>query len=322
MHTLRFILFAVALLGWHTPSALAVLVVTGTYAGDNTDNRNITISPACQPKAVFAKRTSNITGNSVFKNASMTGDNTSLISSAVTFNADLIQAINSNGFQVGVSLNGTGNTYAYLALCDNGANDLAEGTFTGNGSDNRDITISPAFSPEFVFLIANANQQYVFRTTSMSGDKACTYNSGVACASNKIQQFNSNGFQVGTVMNVNTTAYYYIAIKGSALGVASGSYTGNATDNRDITAGFAPAGVFIKGDSTSNEAAGRFSSHSGDDSFCDTGAATTNIIQGFGSTTFQVGTDGCVNENAVTMYWVAIATVSPSRGARGPLYTE
>lgn len=306
-------------------TSYAIQVVTGSYTGNSTDNRDITISPACQPKVVIIHRSDSQATDSVMRLDSMSGDNASQISSSVGFAANIIQQFNSNGFQVGTSgaSNASAQTYRYIAICDNGANDIATGTYTGDGTDNANITISPAFQPEIVFIVPNAAGLNIFRSASgNSGDQACFFNSSVACAANYIQQFNSDGFQRGSAANTNATAYYYFAVKGNALGVTSGNFTGNATDNRDITVGFQPKLVILKGDSATSEGAMRMESNSGDESACNTAGAVTNIIQAFGATTFQVGTDSCANENTKTMRWFALTDVLPRKGSGLPLYVE
>src|SRR5574343_869283 len=149
-------------------TSYAVQVVSGSYTGNGSDNRDITISPACQPKVVIVKRSDNQSTDSVMRIDSMSGDNTSQISSSAAFAANHIQAINSNGFQVGTAATVNSNTvvYRYVALCDNGATDLATGTYTGNGSDNVNKTISPAFQPEIVFIVPNAAGLNIFRSAS------------------------------------------------------------------------------------------------------------------------------------------------------------
>jgi hypothetical protein len=250
----------------------------------------------------------------------MSGDATHSMGSSLALQTDQVQVINSNGFQVGVARNTNTANFAYAAICDNGNNDFAVGTYAGDGTDNRAITISPSFTPEFVYIVPSSSGVGVWRgeTAHASADDSSAINSPSSSAANQIQSFASGSFTVGTVMNAGATDYYYLAIKGNALAMATGSFTGDTNDSRDVTVGFQPQIVFIKGDSATEEGSWRLASHSGDDSFCDTGVGATNIIQAFGATTFQVGTDACANENTVTMFWAAIASASPA-SSFGPL---
>lgn len=294
----------------------AVQLVTGTYTGNGADDRNITLSPGCQPKAVFVARAPRSSSVVNYRTDSMAGDKTHQLNAAAALTTDRVQALNSNGFQAGTGINANTINYAYVAICDNGANDVATGSYSGNGSDNVNITISPSFQPEVVLVVPEDNSVNFFRgASSHGGDSASFFNSPLSSTANRIQQFNADGFQVGSAGNTNGVTYHYLAIRGNAAGVASGNYSGNASDSRDITVGFTPALVVVKGDSSNEEGAIRFASHSGDDAFCDTGVGTTDIIQAFGATTFQVGTDACSNESGVTMRWVAIATVTASGAA-------
>ena len=317
-------LVLMAMLVWAAPS-WAVQVVTGSYAGDGTDNRNITISPACQPLAVFLQRSDAAWGGQVFL-SSMSTNSSGEYTGTSQNQADRIQQMNADGFQVGTQsyVNASGSAYRYMAVCDNSANDVAVGTYAGNAGDNRDITISPAFQPEVVIVFPSNGGLAPWRgATSHSGDTASFLNSAAADAPNYIQQFNANGFQVGTSANSNAVNYYYLALKGSASGVVTGSFSGNGSDNRDITTpGFQPEFVLVKGNSTTKKVATRYASQSGDLSFCADAAEVANIVQSFISTGFQVGTDTCTNENAVTMRWAAFADVAaPTGGGHSMLLT-
>lgn len=303
---------ALIILLWAAPS-WAVQVVTGSYTGDGTDNRNITISPSCQPVAVFVGRTDSAGwGQQVFL-SSMSTNSSGSLTGTDQGQADRIQQMNSDGFQVGTGsyVNANGSAYRYAAICDNGASDVAVGTYTGNAADNRDITISPAFSPEFVAIITSTSTYTAWRgASSHTGDSASIFNVANAEVSNYIQSFGASGFQVGTGFNANTINYYYLAIKGSASGVATGSFTGDTNDNRDITApNFQPELVFIKGNSATNKIAARYG-NTGDNALCGDAVEAANIIQSLISTGFQVGTSSCANENTVTMRWAAFTDVS------------
>jgi hypothetical protein len=92
------------------------------------------------------------------------------------------------------------------------------------------------------------------------------------------------------------------------LRVASGTYTGNATDSRNITGlGFQPNLVIVKANSAQTAVA-RSSTMSGDVAKPLSGATalTANLIQNLQADGFQVGTDARVNASATTYYWVAI----------------
>lgn len=88
--------------------------------------------------------------------------------------------------------------------------------------------------------------------------------------------------------------------------MASGSYTGNSTAGRPVSAGFQPNLVIVKAD-TNEIAVSRTSSMSGDASKPMSGptALSTNRIQWLTATGFTIGTNAQVNTNGTTYRWIA-----------------
>lgn len=90
---------------------------------------------------------------------------------------------------------------------------IATGSYSGNGADNRDITISPAFQPKFVLIIPDSTgHSPTWRIDSMIGDKAFPVVGN--SVTNSIQAMNADGFQIGSDARVNYNSYthFYIAI--------------------------------------------------------------------------------------------------------------
>jgi hypothetical protein len=89
--------------------------------------------------------------------------------------------------------------------------------------------------------------------------------------------------------------------------IATGSYTGDGTDDRNITGvGFTPRLVWIE---TAIAAGGYRFATSGDVSYFHTanfGGASANVIQAMNSDGFQVGNSSRVNGAAVIFFWIAI----------------
>lgn len=88
---------------------------------------------------------------------------------------------------------------------------------------------------------------------------------------------------------------------------ASGSYSGTGADNRAITGvGFKPSVVIVKG-STTQTAAIRTSTMSGDAAKPMAGATglTADVIQSLDANGFTIGTNARVNTNAVAYQWIA-----------------
>lgn len=315
---MRLAVLFIGVLLW-TP-AYAIQVVTGSYTGNATDNTDITISPACQPVAVFVKRDS--AANELYARFASMGANVSKdVTGAATEVTNAIKALNANGFRLGtnVSVNANTITHYYVAICDNGQNDVATTTWTGDGTDNRNISITPSFTPELVIILrSSAAAQYWRGATSHTGDSAAELNVLDSNSPNAIQSFGSGQFQVGTLANTNTVSFYSLSLKAST-GVATGLFTGNATDNRDISTIANPKFVLIKGDSLTTEPCYRFGL-SGDLSWGSADASAANIIQALQAGGFQVGTNSYANENTVPMNWFAITDFTASSTSFGVLH--
>jgi hypothetical protein len=301
--------------------AYAYKFASGSYTGNGSDSRSIVIStttsPAItdfQPDFCIVKQSSAATGQGVVRSSSMAGDLTFDLSGNSA--ANIIQALNSTGFEVGTAAqsNSSGETYRYVCLASDASNDLAVGSYSGNDSDGRQITISPLFTPAMVMIWSTAAEAYWTNDTSLISKFTGTQEGSIVYA------MNSSGFTVSSNFrsNASGTTYYYLAIKAVTGGTATGSYTGNGSDNRSISGlGFQPEFMWI----TSNviQAAARFLTNSGDSSekLLEQTAATANLIQTFESDGFQLGTDNHVNANTSLYRWFAIKA-SPGGGGGSP----
>lgn len=297
---------------------------SGSYGGNSGDDRTIDISDTTtpsvadfQPEAVFVK--CNSTTSTIFRTSAMAdGVSFSLAASAPL--SDNIQSFVSNGFVVGTNnaVNITGQTCWYLALANDASNDLAVGSYSGNNTDPTDIVISPAFQPDFVLIKRNNSTGAlpVWRTSAMAGDLSCFIGSSTACAVNQIQALNADGFQLGNATETNVSGtHYYLAIKAVSGSTFAGSFTGDTNDNRQITApGLQPQWMIIKPDSTGAVGCFRYKAQTGDQSNSVASAATTNQIEDFLTTGFEVGTSSCANNNTFTMYYYVMRepAVAPS----------
>lgn len=89
--------------------------------------------------------------------------------------------------------------------------------------------------------------------------------------------------------------------------MTTGSYTGNAGDNRLIAVGYQPDLVIVKSDGL-NIAVARTATMTGDAAKPMTGATglTANLIQTLDPTGFTVGTDARVNGSGVLYRWIAL----------------
>jgi len=90
-------------------------------------------------------------------------------------------------------------------------NRLAVGSYAGNSTDNRDITVG--FAPKLVMLQADTVYEMIWKTTSMAGDSALRI-ANSSLVANLIQSFGATSFQVGSGVQANETGktYYWLAI--------------------------------------------------------------------------------------------------------------
>lgn len=170
--------------------------------------------------------------------------------------ANFITGFTGSGFTVGPGdafgkVNDVGVKYIAVVICDTtvGNNFLKVGTYTGNGADNRNISILSGWQPTHVWV---HGVSHVYRSSDFTGDSSVTLRSGVAGA-DMIQGFYADGFQVGTHVNVNQNGQPrgYIALRATASLLASGfasfKMTGTAAADDAVTGfGFQPGFCLAK----------------------------------------------------------------------------
>lgn len=283
-------------------------IKVGTYTGNGADATNIS-GVGFRPDFVLIKGGANI---GVLRTREITGDKTAYAAGNTANEADNIQEILNDGFQLGTNakVNANGTVYYYVAIRGTaGQSYFRTGKYIGTSGDSRNYTGGGLnFTPDFVFVKGDRADNGCFRTSAMGADNSA-HLSGSVDAVNEIQSLISNGFQLGTSTRTNLSAadYYFVAMKALAGCMAVGTYTGNATDNRSITGlGFSPDVVIIKNGTTTNAAVIRTSSFSGDSSTSFGSAGpTTDMIQSFISDGFTIGANVSVNGDTNTFWWIA-----------------
>lgn len=295
----------------------------GTYTGNATDNRNIT-GVGFQPDLLLVKNATSATTanrNPLMAVTESYGDSSSFIGSATANTTNGIQALQSDGFQVGsaVQANESGAVFYWVAFGGAGNQSGSEsftmdtGSYTGTGAS---LPISLDFAPDLVIIKDNNTNYAVFRTRLMAGDTTAYLSNAAANFTGGITSLDSNGFTVGgsTISNTTGNTYHWQAFgnafnpytNAGANDFAIGAFYGNGIDNRDITRlPFQPNLVAIK---RSGASAGvwRTSAQSGDlTAFFGATAETSNVIQLLASDGFQVGTNAAVNTAANLNYWFA-----------------
>lgn len=189
-----------------------------------------------------------------------------------------------------------------------------QGTYTGDGNDNKAIT-DCAFQPAFVFIKGDSTEVPVACTADMPAGKSEEWGTSTALVADGIKSLTGTGFTVGTSdhVNKNGDTYYWYAWKAEAGAVATGTYTGDAADDRDITgAGFKPAFVAIFGDAPGVNPV-RFSTFTTADwavGLAQGGTGWADLIQTFNNDGFQVGTTDQANKAATEFYWVALRALT------------
>jgi hypothetical protein len=182
----------------------------GAYTGNGTTSRDILGVPF-QPDLVVTKRFA-ATG-AAWRTSALSGDLSSFFA-ATAESADVIQVLNTNGFQVGAntSANFAGSLYFWFAF-KTGPN-FTVGTYTGSGGAQNITTVG--FQPDLLWVKRSTAVNGVSRPSSLAGD-ATQYFANLANVATRVITFISNGFSlsgVSTETNVNTATYRYAAWQG------------------------------------------------------------------------------------------------------------
>ena len=286
----------------------AIKMATGSYTGDNTDDRAITVG--FQPDFVLLKDEANREG--VARSSSMVGDLSKPMGSLTALQADNIQSFSATGFVVGGSTrtNQNNRTYHWVAFKAN-SQAMKVGSYTGNGT-GQSIT-GLGFSPEVVIVMGNSAQRAALH---FAGGRTYRFDTGTSVAGG-VTSMDADGFTVGTALETNaaTVAHHYVAFNDVANSIDASSYLGDGVDNRNVaTPGFQPEFVLIRADDNVTSRPGTFkpSSLAGDNAlpFSAT-ASVTNRIQALNASGFQVGNSTDVNASGVTYYSLAVRSSAP-----------
>lgn len=302
----------------------------GTYTGNGVATRAITTG--FQPSVVIAKRSTAVAAH--FRTASMPANRTEFFTSTTADTAGgYIRSMDATSFTVGSTAdNVNAGVYYYIAFkTDPGV--AAEGTYTGDGTDSRNIT-GVGFQPDLL-VIKNStsattnNRRAVMSTDQSNGDSASFIGDAVADLTNYVQALQSTGFQVGSGVGTNESTFtmYWFALGGappphaaggSSFTMATGSYTGNATARSIAGIGFQPDLVIIK-DNAANQQVFRIKPMAGDITAY-LAAATADFAGGItsiDSNGFSLGTSTVTNTTGNTYQWQAFGNAYESDSAGG-----
>lgn len=199
---------------------------------------------------------------------------------------------------------------------------IASGSYVGSGASARQISVG--FKPEFV-VVQNAG----FGDAQVRGGamtKTILPRTGASTV-NGITALTTDGFTVGSNANWASGSTWYWTAFAPHSGIKVKSYTGNGIDNRTISTPFAPAATLVIGERESTgrivdrPSVWRSQSHPGDTSCKVTGGCSSNRIQAFVSSGFQIGSDSSVNKKGAIFHVVAWDSSAVSTGTFTPQAT-
>lgn len=297
-----------------------IKVGTYTAAGTPVDNTNIT-GVGFQPDFVWIKSVS--TAVAQFTTGANPTDSSSVFGAAGS-QADVIQQLISDGFQIGTS--GTVNTastvHYYFALGDSndvssgsGSFEMAKGTYTGSGIFR--IIKGINFVPDLIIIKGDTTTETMFRTSEMSGNSTNYLGASAnpTSVTDAIVSINNDGFSLGnsTIVNNSGVTYYWTAFgnawspetnSGSSDFYITTTY-GTGVDNTSI--GRLPFQAdLLHMKSNNNSVAGVFRTTpmtSGNSVVFTAAAETTGSIKSMNSSGFILGTDTKANASGI-LFWV------------------
>jgi len=277
---------------------------TGTYVGNDADDRAIT-GVGFAPDLVIVH---SLEGRRpIVRTTGMPVGLSRELSHADALDVDRVQNLLADGFEVGThdDVNKAGETYVWIAFAEV-AGQVAVGSYAGSGIDDRSIS-GLGFRPGYVMVISGDADPAWMRPAGLAGDASLAFDKADP-ASNRIQALGNDGFEVGSDGDVNGLlgTYYYAAWKGKSRAFHSGRYTGDGTDDRDITGvTFEPSYLLIANDRNYGPIHRSTDFGASDASLpLDGGAFVSDGIQGFISNGFQVGTRDEVNGVNDVYYWM------------------
>ena len=277
-------------------------IKTGSYTGNGNDARGIT-GAGFQPDFVMLTNEGNAAG--VWTHTSL-GANKAFYSTGAAI-ADCIISLDVDGFSVdnhgAANLNERG--YYWLALRDDGTDDIHLTTYTGDGNNNRNLDFNMGdWTPDFALTHGDFAGYYNHWTTSSHGADDSKYLIASGNRTDRIQSLIADGIQVGANAWVNASGktFYCLCLKEVAGYFYISSYTGNApTDDRSISGiGFQPDDIWIGGNEKYPVEKNKALDGIDSTTYFKPVAAFANAIQDIEADGFQIGNHADVNANGVS----------------------
>lgn len=309
-----------------SPEARAVgdfSIQTGYYYGTGT-TRSVT-GLGFTPELVLIKADT-VAGALVWKSSAMPSAVTTYLGVATADNTETEITLDADGFTVSAALevNTINVTYTFIAFagsdCTSGGV-FCVGVYTGNAGSTQEI--ETGFQPDLVWVKRTTALAGTFRTSSMNNNHAALFSATANDTSGVyFQTLNSDGFTVGATNNTNGGAYYYVAFKSLATKLFVGQFTGNGTDNRNITGvGFEPDFVMVKQTSATVALFNTTEMYGDYSSLTTATASAVNHIQSLDADGFQVGNSTSINVNGIVNYYFAFGG-SPDPTPAGTFFMQ
>lgn len=175
---------------------------TGVYYGTGADNRNINDLPF-QPDLVVIKR--NGASLATVRTSLYSGDLAGYFSTTADA-ANIIQAFNPDGFQVGTSTVSDGNGSLYRWFAFKIGTNFNLGSYTGNGVNGTQV--AAPFWSDLIWVNRTTSSAAVQRPSTMTGTNTQSFLNS-ALITNGITSINASGFTVGTNAAVNASGGSY-----------------------------------------------------------------------------------------------------------------
>src|SRR5262245_29778084 len=134
------------------PATAQAQMRTGSYVGDGLDNRRIT-GLGFQPAVVLIKADTGQTA--VMRTSTMAGDLSKDLTSTTALTANLIQALDPDGFTIGNDTRVNSDSVIYYWTAFAASPNVVVSTYPGNGVnplDSQNIT-SLSFSPAYLVIL-------------------------------------------------------------------------------------------------------------------------------------------------------------------------
>lgn len=313
----------IAILFLFASYADAMQVTSGTFSGNGTSQGITGAGFLPELVIVWDTTTAGAGGDEAASKSSSMGASDTIISDAGVV-TNCMTSLDSDGFSVGGNsrCNANGQTFRYVAFDDNGT-DFFTGSYTGDGGTTKAITgvgFQPVFGMTWRAAAPGEQQPSIkFNSFPANGSKP---SGGGAQQTDRIRTFDADGFTVGNDVDINTlNDVYHYAMWASGDGIQQSSYTGNSTDNRDISTNFTPEFLFVMDEASTD--VGRcwiypLVNTTTDDSRAWSSTPNgANRIQAIGTSNFQVGTHAETNTTG-TYHWVVFRD-TPAAAAPPPI---